>query len=286
MDSPAKPIKERRLDDVLIAVAILIILLLPSFVVQLADAQDEVETRAKPATLGELRKADLVERGQETYRIYCGGCHGESGDGAGPAARFLDPKPRDLTSGVFKFRSTPSGALPTDADLHRVLTQGVLGTSMPSWQLLPENQRIAVIEYIKTLSDEWESEYSYEAAIAIPGAPDYIGDEDSIVLGRGVYELMQCAQCHGEGGKGDGPAAEGLTDDWGEPILPFDFTGGALKGGSSPGDVFRTFSTGLNGTPMPSYGDILSNEDRWNLVSYILSLRSENSGATDTKEGR
>jgi len=236
--------------------------------VQLALAQDD-----DPTTLGELRKHELIERGRQTYLVYCSGCHGVEGDGNGPAASFLDPKPRDFTSGVFKFRTTPSGSLPTDADLHRVLTQGVLGTSMPSWQLLPENKRVALISYIKTLSDEWDSEYNFEPALPMPGAPSYVLSDESIARGEELYGTMGCGQCHGPGGKGDGPAAAGLMDDWGHPIKPFDFTSGALKGGASAGDVYRTFTTGLNGTPMPSYQDILSDEDRWHLVSYILSLR-------------
>src|SRR3984893_10120570 len=51
------------------------------------------------------------------YRRYCVGCHGELGDGNGENFPWLDPKPRDFTLGVFKWRSTPTGTLPTDEDL-------------------------------------------------------------------------------------------------------------------------------------------------------------------------
>jgi len=257
--------------------AALVILMLLAWTVQPSAAQSEDD----PQTLGELRRLELIQRGQEAYTTYCVGCHGDAGDGQGLAARFLDPKPRDFTSGVFKFRSTPSGALPTDADLHRVITQGVLGTSMPAWQLLPENQRVALIAYIKTLSEEWESEYNFEPAIPMPGEPDFILSKSSVERGAELYTQMGCNQCHGDSGRGDGPAANTLYDDWGNKIEPFDFTGGALKGGAAPMDIYRTFTTGLNGTPMPSYQDTLNNEDRWHLVSYILSLR----GASDSNEG-
>ncbi len=56
-------------------------------------------------------------------------------------------------------------------------------------------------------------------------------------------------------GRGDGPSASALLDDWEVPIRPFDFTTGNFKFGDSPADVYRTFNTGLNGTPMPSYYD-------------------------------
>lgn len=268
------------------ALSVLLMLGVLACSVQQSEAQEEAAGAvSKPANLGELRKRELIARGHEAFLTYCSGCHGESGDGRGKAAPFLDPQPRDFTSGVFKFRSTPSGALPTDADLHRVITQGVLGTSMPAWQLLAENQRVALIAYIKTLSEEWESDYNFEPAIAMPGAPEYVSSDDSIELGSAIYLTMGCNQCHGEGGKGDGPAAKTLFDDWGDKIEPFDFTSGALKGGASPSDVYRTFTTGLNGTPMPSYQDVLSNEDRWHLVSFILSLRADG-GASNSKEGR
>ena len=84
---------------------------------------------------------------------------------------------------------------------------------------------------------------------------------------------MQCFQCHGESGVGDGPASAGLSDSWGDKILPFDFTSGPLKGGSTPEVIYRTFMTGLDGTPMPSYQPAMPEEqDRWDLVSYCLEL--------------
>ena len=64
---------------------------------------------------------------------------------SGVAAAMLITQPRDFTQGLFKFRSTPSGALPTDDDLFRIVTGGVYRTSMPEWSLLPERERRAVI---------------------------------------------------------------------------------------------------------------------------------------------
>jgi hypothetical protein len=71
---------------------------------------------------------------------------------------------------------------------------------------------------------------------------------------------------------GDGPKANDIKDDWGVPILPYDFTTGKLKRGSSPENIYITFTTGLDGTGMPSYEDSLKMEDRWHLVSYTLEL--------------
>ena len=53
--------------------------------------------------------------GKALFARHCANCHGEQGDGKGPAAVFLYPKPRDLTSGKFKVRTTGSGEMPTEA---------------------------------------------------------------------------------------------------------------------------------------------------------------------------
>ncbi len=91
--------------------------------------------------------------------------------------------------------------------------------------------------------------------------------------GRQLYLTLQCGQCHGPDGRGDGPAAATAVDDEGLSTAPLDFTVGLYKGGSTPEDVYRTFVTGLDGTPMPSYGDSLPKEDdRWALVQYVRSL--------------
>ncbi len=239
-----------------------------------AAAQDEEEDASRLAAA--LNQPQLIRQGKEVYERYCVGCHGEKGDGNGPAARWLDPKPRDFTRAAFKFRTTPSGTLPTDADLHRTISRGVFRSSMPAWFLMPESEKVAVIQYIKTFSDRWKDPYEYEPPIFIPDPPDFVGTPESIARGKELYKLMRCYNCHGETGHGDGPSAATLTDDHGRKIRPFDFTSGVLKGGPGLKDIYRTFSTGLDGTPMPSYYDSLPNdEDRWHLVSYIISLRNQ-----------
>ncbi len=86
------------------------------------------------------------------YRRHCVHCHGINGDGRGPTARFLNPYPRDYRQAVYKFKSTYNPARPTDDDLHRVLMNGVPGTAMPSFSLLPNSEVEALVEYVKYLS--------------------------------------------------------------------------------------------------------------------------------------
>lgn len=86
------------------------------------------------------------------YRKHCVHCHGITGDGRGPTARFLNPYPRDYRPGVYKFKSTYNADRPTDEDLHLILDNGVPGTAMPSFSLLPSSERESLVEYVKYLS--------------------------------------------------------------------------------------------------------------------------------------
>lgn len=225
----------------------------------------------------------LLAHGEWVYRGLCIGCHGIAGDGNGAVWELGDEyarehklprKPRDFTEAVFKIRSTPSGSFPTDVDLFKSLSRGLVADQdMPAFKFLPERDRWAVIAYIKTLSTRWEEEAEYQEPPFEIGDPP-VPDEATISVGKDVYKLMKCAKCHGELGKGDGPSAPELEDDNGLPIKPRDFSDPTqFVGDSSPRGVYQTFTTGLDGTPMPSYADFLDEEQRWQLVWYVMSLR-------------
>lgn len=228
-------------------------------------------------------EAEQLHHGKALYASYCAGCHGVNGDGKGPAAAMLLVKPRDFTSGLYKFRSTVNGTLPTDADLLRTITHGVNRTSMPEWSLLPERERLALVQYVKSFYPGFK-EIGAGPVVFVPKPPPTLGSPESVARGRELYEMLECGRCHGDAGRGDGPSAATMApDSWGNPQKPFDFTKGALKSGAAAEDVYRTFMTGLNGTAMPSYGDVFEEPDgesikpgdAWNLVSYILSLRRQ-----------
>jgi cytochrome c oxidase cbb3-type subunit 2 len=211
-----------------------------------------------------------VHRGKVVYEPYCALCHGEEGDGKGHYSEDTIPVPRDFRLGTFEWRSTPSGSLPTDADLEKVLVNGLFGTSMPSFSTsLSHRQRLDVIAYVKTFSPRFATEKP-EAPITIPSEPPYTAE--SVARGGAVYQKFHCAQCHGDGGHGDGPSADELKDDWGNGIVPYDFTKGHVKCGSNGSDIYRVFITGLNGTPMPSFADSMSPAEAWDLVHFIQSL--------------
>jgi mono/diheme cytochrome c family protein len=216
---------------------------------------------------GEAQAAPTT--GERVYLESCAACHGERGDGKGPEAARLKTKPRDFTGGIYKFRSTPSGSLPRDEDIFRTVSRGVRSTSMLAQLHLSEKERWAVTEYLKTFSQRFKAEKTPEA-ISIPAPPS--PNAELIALGKGIYTDAGCNQCHGSEGKGDGTSAKELKGDRGESISPTDLTLKPFKSGPNPEDLYRTISTGLNGTPMPSYADVLTPEERWSLVFYILSI--------------
>ncbi len=227
------------------------------------------------------RSEEWIGYGQEVYERRCVGCHGVDGDGNGPAATFMHKfRPRAFTLGAFKFRTTPTGSLPTDGDLLRTITRGVRGTGMPPWHELPEKDRLAVIQYIKhelsvDKTDPQKPYYYFKEEEIFPPVQMGIApppSEQQVAEGKQVWKDAKCWECHGDTGKGDGEKAEGLEDDFGFPIPPADLTAGQFKSGPRVEDIFRTIATGLTGTPMPSYEDSLDEAQRWALSYYILSL--------------
>jgi len=105
----------------------------------------------------ELAARGLIERarlapGRDAYESYCIGCHGGTGDGAGPAARHLDPRPRNFRRGIFKFTSTGSGLPPLRRDLFQTVTRGLSGSSMPDFRLINEERRWDLVEYVRYLA--------------------------------------------------------------------------------------------------------------------------------------
>ncbi|MFQ5693863.1 MAG: c(7)-type cytochrome triheme domain-containing protein, partial [Nitrospinota bacterium] len=220
---------------------------------------------------------EMLKRGKAVYLRACAVCHGEEGDGKGPLAAQLNPKPRDFTTGLFKFRTTPSSSLPTDFDIFRTITNGVLGTSMLAWSSLPYEDRWSLVHFIKTFSDEFTEEEP-EEPIDISDPP--ARTPELVERGKKVYAEVECNSCHGDTGGGDGPSASDLKDEWGNPIRPFNFKSGLPpKGGSTPKDVYRALMTGLQGTPMPDFGEVFEEKEMaWAVVYYVLSLGEKKRG--------
>ncbi|OGS04289.1 MAG: hypothetical protein A3G41_04145 [Elusimicrobia bacterium RIFCSPLOWO2_12_FULL_59_9] len=208
--------------------------------------------------------------GKDLYIRHCAVCHGEAGQGNGPAATFLFPKPRDFTTGMYKIRTTASGQAPTDQDLLDTLSRGLPGSAMPSFSYLSDKERKALVNHLKTFAPSQFEGTQDQRGIAVGKAP--LASPEVVSLGRKAYVKAGCAACHGESGKGDGPSANALRDDLDQPILAADLTRGVFRGGASVRDIYLRFTTGMNGTPMPSFEETLPEKERWALAHYVKSL--------------
>ena len=115
------------------------------------------------------------------------------------------------------------------------------------------DQEVSDLAYfITTFSPDFSNPENVPKPVPLPSAPT--ATKESIELGKKLYEETGCVKCHGTLGRGDGPSAPTLMDDLGHPIRPADLAQSwTFRGGSSREDIFRTMSTGLNGTPMPSF---------------------------------
>jgi len=269
----------------------------------IADGSEEwfgLESDAfRSSGLVELQR---IEPGQQVYELHCAGCHDDSGNGAGPAARFLVPRPRNFLSGIFKFTSTQTGGKPLRKDLFGTVTRGLSGASMPDFRLLPEERRHDVVEYVRYLSmrgefeklmldiayddeevpdpdeiaeivyDRWDPEEQREI---FPTVAETARDQASIDRGREYFldaNRTQCDSCHGETGLGDGVNADAYQDAWGYQLRPRNFAAGVFRVGDDPSSLWRSIATGINGSPMGAFDSNLSGEEIWDVVHYVQSL--------------
>lgn len=269
-----------------------------------AETDELAGTFERPRLIGSADvSTEHLLHGQAVYQQYCVQCHGISGDGNGPAAKEMYPRPRDYRKGIFKFITTPYGAKPVRADLLKTVRQGVRGTSMPSFQLLPEGDLEAVVDYVLSLTHRGELE---ELLLAMADSEEAIDKEmvreeslpmirnrwreaetsvvrpltgqprftpEHVERGKQAFLTKGCSKCHGEDGRGQ--TAENIgKDGWGFATRAADLTSGMLHGGQEPIDVYRRIFSGINGTPMPGFGISLQGEPDtiWDLVAYVKSV--------------
>jgi cytochrome c oxidase cbb3-type subunit 2 len=211
------------------------------------------------------------ERGAFLFRKACAQCHGRIGDGVGATEPGIEPPPRNLVVASYRFRSTPTGSLPTDADIARTIRGGLRGTWMPPWQnVLCPDEIDDIVAHVKSLSPYFADE-DPDPPVPIPApAP---ASPAAVERGRIAYVELGCAECHGDAGDGKGRVRpEQLRDDRDHPIPATDFVRGQLKAGRAPKDVYRVLVTGMDGTPMPSYAEVAAPDKLYDVVHYVLAL--------------
>jgi len=231
----------------------------------LEQTTEKVTTTPAIVKLASNQQADA----KKVYNAWCSGCHGEKGRGDGPAANVLEVKPRDFLIESYKIRSTASGQPPARKDIFDTVTRGLPGTAMPSFSFLPEKDRWLAADYVRKLAN-LDTKPDPET-IDLGKEPTV--SQDSIFQGKQVYAKMQCAQCHGPEGRGDGPSSATLLDSQGRPIPARDYTQGEYLGGDTASAIAMRFTSGMDGSPMPSFSGVMTQKETWDLAHYILSLR-------------
>jgi DMSO reductase family type II enzyme heme b subunit len=228
------------------------------------------------ATAGLSAQTD-AEQGKAVYEKWCAQCHGETGAGDGPASTWMLPRPRDFTMALYQIRSTASGLLPTDADIAHAIDEGLPGTSMPGWKdKLPAGDRRALLAYIKTFSAFFADSSQLPQALDFGSAPG--GGDEALRVGKVFYDSIGCHKCHGPQGRGDGQSAPTLKDDNGMPMFAADLTEGwRFNGGATVEEIYKRLRTGIDGTPMPSFSDLLdqkflTEQELWHVAQYVASL--------------
>jgi len=238
--------------------------------------------------------------GKGLYQFHCAVCHGEKGAGDGLAAEFVYPKPRDFTTGLFKYKNSPFKTMPpTDEDLFHTIKDGLHGTAMPAWgSVLSDDQIRGLIKVVKgfDMVGTWAPKDAPESNFDKDGR--YTGTlvsvaqqiktdnqipftEESVAKGKLAFEKT-CAQCHGKDGRGNPAPDKRLRDDWNKRIWPRDLTKPwtwrvtevADSAEKTIRNIFSRLSLGIPGTPMPAHTDKVSEEDRWHIANFVYTLRN------------
>lgn len=310
------------------------------------------------------------------YRRHCARCHGVSGDGYGPTARYQAPYPRNFQPGIFKFKSSARGMPPTEEDLLATLQHGLPGTAMPSFALLTDVERQALVQYVRYLSIRGQTETALinfiadeldydpatntssdqinpEEAISLlnevvdswlttTSLPvEMVGDaievatEAQVAAGKALFhnpKRANCVACHGSAGQGGIVLEE--RDYWSQQLFDFEratdlmtaslasleqqiadtpsdrqdvllkqqawlskqlrarrqaaegsfpphtsqprrLAQGVARGLRNRSDLYRSLSQGIEGSAMPGVGEILTDEEIDNLITYVESIMAK-----------
>jgi mono/diheme cytochrome c family protein len=175
------------------------------------------------------------------------------------------PRPRDFTSGIFKYKSTAAGEPPTDEDLARTVRDGLSSSGMPYFAgLLSDEELAAVVQQVK----------SFSTAFSRPGKPIDIppsipSSPENVARGKALFASQGCAACHGDDGHGGQPFDDGS----GHQVFARDLTAPwSFRGGSRAEDIWLRLTTGIMPGPMPSFAEALAADARWDLANFVVSL--------------
>ncbi|MBI2374187.1 MAG: cytochrome c [Deltaproteobacteria bacterium] len=87
---------------------------------------------------------ELLGRGKAAFTVNCVPCHGEKGDGNGPAGQALNPKPRNFGTDPFKSGDKPE-------QIMKAISEGLPGTAMVAFAHIPEEERWGLVYHVLEL---------------------------------------------------------------------------------------------------------------------------------------
>lgn len=138
-----------------------------------------------------LGPGEVLKHGRLLYAEHCQHCHGVSGDGAGPTAEYLNPRPRDYRLGVFKFTSTTTPSKARRDDLARTIEDGIPGTYMPSFKLLTPEESTAIVEYVLWLACRGETELKRVQVLELDYSQESAADDPQGTLAGFIAALQE-----------------------------------------------------------------------------------------------
>jgi mono/diheme cytochrome c family protein len=211
------------------------------------------------AYLGSLKTPPPPAAANTTYTTLCARCHGEKGDGNGKVAWYIDPSPRDFTKTAF-MTSKPR------ARFIRSIQEGVGGTSMPPWkQLLKDEQVAGVLDYV--LATFTKAPIKDHPDRHLPEKNPVAASPESIANGERMF-LLRCTGCHGRKADGKGPNSldilphpRNLRNQWFVERAP-------------DRRLFESIQYGVQGTAMPPWIDVFTQNDVGDIVNFIRSLQN------------
>jgi putative copper resistance protein D len=114
------------------------------------------------------------------------------------------------------------------------------------------------------------------SSLSVEAYPDTYNDPtvdysaESIQRGQEAFQA-NCVGCHGPTGEGNGPMAKDLKDAKGVSVPPADLTAPHV-GNHTIGDIFHWLTSGGQTGVMPGFSQLLSVDDRWDIINYLLIL--------------
>ena len=201
-------------------------------------------------------------RGKKLYGRFCSACHGLTGNGLGPAAGNMTPRPRDFRLASFKYQTTFPDQAPSDQDIEQIIGRGLRASAMPAFaDLMSPSEIHEVAEHLKTFAKE-----RYEKprdTRPIPAEP--LSTPERIEDGRQLYE-QNCRNCHGKDGQGIG--TQRTLQSWG----PRDLTAPwSFRATETTADIWLRITQGINLGGMPAAKQ-LSDDERWKVAQYVKTL--------------